>query len=68
MSIHICISIYLLFVLFVIIYWLNSESPQEIGFEMLRVLTVGSFPAIWHSSILVGDAGQNTWWKRQNSI
>lgn len=25
-------------------------------------LTVGSFPAIWHSSILVVDAGQNSWW------
>lgn len=24
--------------------------------------TVGSFPAIWHSSTLLGDAGQNTWW------
>lgn len=28
---------------------------------MSRVLTVGSFPAIWHSSILLVDAGQNTW-------
>lgn len=26
------------------------------------VLTVGSLPAIWHSSILLGDAGQNNWW------
>lgn len=32
-----------------------------IHISTFRTLTVGSFPAIWHSSILLIDAGQNTW-------
>lgn len=50
---------------------MKKKRPHEVQhkcFESFGILTVGSLPAIWHSSILLAEAGQNNCWKRRKQF